>query len=363
MAEHPQTHPAPSKPGAYPRGPERSSGARIRHKLSSNENPLGASPAAVAAIQAAAEGLWEYPPFLDDELRSALAAHHGRGLTPDHFVTGNSGCDVLNLIARAFLVPGDEAVICRPTFPIYETTARAAGATIVPVDLPADTFRYDVDALLAAVTPATRLLYLCSPNNPTGILLSAQQWAGILAGLPERVIIVFDEVYYHFITAADRPDPLADAADGANVLVVHSFSKAYGLAGLRLGYAAGKPELVAQAAALRLPFHINALCFAAGLAALKDDAHVARTVEVTLAGRDWLYGQLRELGLEAWPSQANFVLFRCPTSAPAAAWAEKLQGHGILVRPAFGLPDCLRVSVGLPEANQAFIDALGTLLE
>ncbi len=177
------------------------------------------------------------------------------------------------------------------------------------------------------------------------------------------MIVVFDEVYYHFITAADRPDPLADAADGANVLIVHSFSKAYGLAGLRLGYAAGKPELVAQAAALRLPFHINALCFAAGLAALKDDAHVARTVEVTLAGRDWLYGQLRELGLEAWPSQANFVLFRCPTSAPAAAWAEKLQGHGILVRPAFGLPDCLRVSVGLPEANQAFIDALGTLLE
>ena len=353
MAEHSTTHSAPSTPAA-------SQAAHIRYRMSYNENPLGASPTAVAAIQEAAAGLAQYPPNLDDALRNALAGLHGRGLTPDHFVTGNSGCDILDLIARAFLTSGDEAVICRPTFPVYEATVRSASAAIAYVDLPADTFHYDVDALLAAVTERTRLLYLCSPNNPTGTLFSQTQLNALLAGLPERVLVVFDEVYYHFVTNPQRADPLAAILDKANVIVVHTFSKAYGLAGLRLGYAVARPELAAQLAALRRPFHLSTLCLVAGLAALQDEAHVQRTVEVTLAGRDWLYGQIRELGLEAWLSQANFVLLRCPV--PAAEWAEKLQGCGILVRPAFGLPDCLRVSVGLPEANQAFIVALGELV-
>ncbi len=228
------------------------------------------------------------------------------------------------------------------------------------VDLPQDTFLYDVDALLDAVTPRTRVLYLCSPNNPTGTLLSAAELDALLAKLPARVIVAFDEVYYHFITDAARPDAIGAALGGANVVVIHSFSKAYGLAGLRLGYAIAKPELASKLAALQRPFHLNTLCFVAGLAALADTAHVDRTVAVTLAGRDRLYGQIRELGLEAWPSQANFVLLRCPV--PAAQWAEALQGRGILVRPAFGLPDCLRVTVGLPEANQAFIEALAELV-
>lgn len=353
MAEHSTTPSAPPAPGA-------SQAAHVRYRMSYNENPLGASPAAVAAIQEAAAGLAQYPPNLDDTLRNALAGLHGRGLTPDHFVTGNSGCDILDLIARAFLNPGDEAVICRPTFPVYEATVRPAGAAIVHVDLPTDTFHYDVDALLAAVTERTRLLYVCSPNNPTGNLLSRPQLHALLAGLPERVLLVFDEVYYHFVTDPQRADPLAAVLDRANVIVVHTFSKAYGLAGLRLGYAVARPDLTAKITALRRSFYLSTLCLVAGLAALGDEEHVQRTVEITLAGRDWLYGQIRELGLQAWPSQANFILLRCPV--PAAQWSEKLQGQGILVRPAFGLPDCLRVSVGLPEANQAFIAALGELV-
>jgi histidinol-phosphate aminotransferase len=180
-----------------------------------------------------------------------------------------------------------------------------------------------------------------------------------MQALPERTVVVFDEVYYHFVTDNTRADPIDFVLEDANIVVLHSFSKAYGLAGLRLGYGIAKPELAQQVSALRLPFHLNTLCFEAGMAALADTDHVYETVAVTLAGRDWLIGQLRELGLEAWPSQSNFVLFRCPVAA--AEWAEKLEGYGILVRPAFGLPGHLRVTVGLPEANQAFIEALTEL--
>jgi histidinol-phosphate aminotransferase len=358
MTSHQQPQPSGAQP-AYPRGPERAQSADAVYKMSSNENPLGCSPAAAAAVQAAAAGLGDYPPFTDDKLRAALADLHGRGLTPDHFVTGNGGCDVLELIARSLLSPGDEVIICPPTFPVYAVTAKAEGASVVHVDLAPGTFAYRVDAMLEAVTHRTRLLYLCSPNNPTGNLLAQDQMDQIMAALPERAVIVFDEVYYHFVTQPDRPNPIDYVLRDANIVALHSFSKAYGLAGLRLGYCVAKPELAQTISALRRPFHINTLCFEAGMAALTDAAHVERTVEVTLAGRDWLIGQIRELGLDAWPSESNFVLFRCPV--PAAEWAQKLELHNILVRPAFGLPDCLRVTVGLPEANRVFIDVLAEL--
>ena len=260
---------------------------------------------------------------------------------------------------RALLSPGDEVIICPPTFPVYELTAKQAGSAIVTVPLQPGTFAWRVDAILDAVSSMTRLLYLCSPNNPTGSLLPLDQLNHIIDSLPQRVIVVFDEVYYHFISEQNRPDPVDYILQDANILALHSFSKAYGLAGLRLGYGIAKPQIARQISALQRPFHLNTLCFEAGLAALADTSHVEKTVAVTLAGRDWLIGHIRELGLEAWPSQSNFILFRCPV--PAIEWAEKLQGYNILVRPAFGLPDHLRVTVGLPEANHAFIDALSEL--
>ena len=368
-----QQKPPAGPQGSYPRGPERDRSAAVAmHKMSSNENPLGCSPVVAAAVQAVAFGLGDYPPYTDDKLRQGLAELHGRGLTPDHFVTGNGGCDVLELIARALLSsedeasssgvasPGAEVILCPPTFPIYALTASQAGAQLVEVPLQPDTFEYRVDAILDAITDKTRLLYLCSPNNPTGTLLQQAQLDAIMASVPERVVVVFDEVYYHFVSEPDRPDPIDYVLQDANIVALHSFSKAYGLAGLRLGYAIAKPEIAKQIASLRLPFHLNTLCFEAGMAALADTAHVEKTVEVTLVGRDWLIGQLRELGLDAWPSQSNFVLFRCP--APAAEWAQKLEDVNILVRPAFGLPDYLRVTVGLPESNRAFIDALAEIM-
>ncbi len=353
----------PSTSGAqdnYPRGPQRDPNAtETVYKMSSNENPLGCSASVAAAVQAAAAGLGDYPPYTDEKLRDALSEFHGRGLTRDHFITGNGGSDVLEMAARTLITPGDEVIICPPTFPIYELTAKNAGATIVEVPLLAGGYEVDVEAVLGAVTDKTRILYLCSPNNPTGTLLSQEKLDAIMAGLPDRVKVVFDEVYYHFISVENRPDPIDYVLDSANILVLHSFSKAYGLAGLRLGYGIAKPELIETVSRLKRPFHLNTLCFEAGLAALADPAHVEKTVDVTLAGRDWLIGHIRELGLEVWPSESNFVLFKCPV--PAMDWAQKLEGYGILVRPAFGLPDHLRVTVGLPEANQAFVDALAEI--
>ncbi len=214
-------------------------------------------------------------------------------------------------------VSPSEVIICPPTFPIYALTASQAGAQLVEVPLQPDTFEYRVDAILDAITDKTRLLYLCSPNNPTGTLLQQAQLDAIMASVPDRVVVVFDEVYYHFVSEPDRPDPIDYVLQDANIVALHSFSKAYGLAGLRLGYAIAKPEIAKQIASLRLPFHLNTLCFEAGMAALADTAHVEKTVEVTLVGRDWLIGQLRELGLDAWPSQSNFVLFRCPRPLPS----------------------------------------------
>jgi histidinol-phosphate aminotransferase len=282
----------------------------------------------------------------------------GRGLQPDNFFTGNGASDVLSMLAAAFLTPGDECLICRPTFPVYESTARRIGAAVVYADLDPENYTYDVETILAAISNRTRLLYLCSPNNPTGTFITAEQMETLVNNLPEHVLLVADEVYCHFVTRPDFPDTLAYVQAGKNVVIVHSFSKAFGLAGLRLGYAIAPAAIAGYLARMREPFHLSQLAIAAGLAGLRDSRHVAQTVEVTLAGRAWLHEKLTGLDLPVWPSQANFVLFRPPY--PAAAVSERLLRRGVIVRPMgqFYLPDHLRVTVGLPAENERFIAAL-----
>ncbi len=327
-------------------------------KLASNENPLGPSPLAVAALQQAIGGLNRYPPVGDDDLRAVLAEVIGRGLQPDNFFTGNGASDVLAMLATAFLAPGDECVICRPTFPVYESTARRSGAAVVYADLDPENYSYDVETILAAISGRTRLLYLCSPNNPTGTIITAEQMETLVNNLPEHVLLVADEVYYHFATRPDFPDTLAYVQAGKNVIIVHSFSKAFGLAGLRLGYAIAPAAITGYLARVREPFHLSQLALAAGLAGLRDHGHVEQTVKLMLDGRAWLYEKLTGLDLPVWPSQANFVLFRPPY--PAAEVSERLLRRGVIVRPMgqFYLPDHLRVTVGLPEENKRFVAAL-----
>lgn len=334
--------------------------ARPTYVMANNESPLGPSPAVVAAVQRNAAALGNYPPETDDALRSALAAFYGRGLGPDHFVAENGAATILDLVARVTLAPGDAAVICPPTFPIYAMIVEYLGGVVIPAPLDEATFAYDIDRMLAAVTPRTRLLYVCSPNNPTGNIITADQLARLLAGLPPEVLVVYDEVYHHFVTQTDRPDAIGRVLAGDNLIVIHSFAKAYGMAGLRLGYGIARPDIIRRLAPVRRPYYLGTLLFEAGLAALGDQAHIQKTVETTLAGRAWLYGQLQELGLQVWPGQGNFLLFACPV--PAHEWAAALEQRGILVRPAYGLPNHMRVSVGLPAANQALVEALGEII-
>ncbi|MBN1221538.1 MAG: histidinol-phosphate transaminase [Anaerolineae bacterium] len=327
-------------------------------KLASNESPLAPSPLAIKAIQEAAANLNRYPPMGDESLREVLAETIGRGTTPDHFVTGNGGCDVLSMMAASFLKQGDEGIICRPTFPVYEITAQRVGARMVYADLNPDHFTYDVKAILGAVTERTRLIYICNPNNPTGTTMTATQMEMLVNNAPTHVLIVADEAYHDFVTAGDYPDTLAHVLQGKNVAILHSFSKAYSLAGLRLGYAIAPPEIARYLSRARESFHLSQLVFAAGIASLRDRAHLEKMVALTLSGRAWLSQQLTNLRLPVWPSQSNFILFKPPF--PAALVSERLLQRGVIVRPMsqFYLPAYLRVTVGLPEENERFIAAL-----
>ncbi len=327
-------------------------------KLASNESPFGPSPKAVEAMQSAATGLNRYPPMGDEDLRAALVQSIGQGIEPDNFVTGNGGCDILNMLATAFMNPGDECIICRPTFPVYDITARRIGANVVYVDLDPEHFTYDIEAILGAITEQTRLVYVCSPNNPTGTTMSAEQMDALVNTLPPHVLLVTDEVYFHFATTTDFPNSLAYIREGKNVVILHSFSKAFGLAGLRLGYGIAPVEIAQYLSRARLPFHLDNVTVTGGIAGLSDTEYIQKTVEAVVTGRDYLHGQLTDMQIPVWASQANFVLFKPPFVA--ADVSERLLRRGVIVRPMtqFYLPIHLRATVGLPEENERFITAL-----
>jgi len=331
-------------------------------KLSSNESPLGPSPQVTEVIQTLAGTLNHYPDFTDNSLRQALADKIGHNIIPDQFITGNGACDVLMMIAEAFLEPGDEYIIARPTFPIYENINRKTGARAIYADLTEPDFHYDIAAMVQAITSKTKLIYLCSPNNPTGGIISAEAMDRLIQQLPDHVLLITDEVYHHFVTASDYPNSLSYVQQGKNVVIIHSFSKAYGLAGLRLGYAITTPPIADYVSRFRQPYHINKLTLAGGITALQDQSHVQQTVNLVLQGRMWLASQLVAFQLPIWPSEANFILFKPPFSS--VSLSEQLKQRGVMVRPMTGfyLPDYMRVSVGLPEENQRFIQALAEIL-
>lgn len=337
-------------------------GGTVRYRMCFNENPAGPSPRAVEAVRAAAASLHLYPAPTDQRLCEALAAYHGRGLSTAHFLVADSGYEVLDLVARAFLRAGDEFIVCPPTFGVYERTARLQEARPVTVPLRPESFAHDVEGILAAVTARSRLLYLCNPNNPTGAMLTAPQMTTLLDRLPPHVTVVADEVYQHYVDRPAFPDSIGHLLAGGNLIVIQSFSKSFGLAGLRLGYGIGRPELMARLRPFARIFHVNALATAAALAALEDGAHLERSVAIVREGRRLVAAGLTALGVRVWPTETNFILFQPP--GPARPLYEALLARGILVRDVErdGIPGSLRVSVGMPEANAAFLDAVRTIL-
>ena len=336
--------------------------SNMPYRLHYNENPLGPSPAVLARIRDHLAGLSLYPHRDDEVLRNCLADFYGRGVTPAHLFSTYSGSEALDLIARVYLEPGDEVIVCSPTFHVYARTAAWQGAKVVDVPLDEEDFSVRVGAVTGAVTDRTRLVYVGNPNNPTGSIVTRDDMERLHAGLPDRVALVTDEVYHHFVTHPDYPDSLADVAAGRNVIVLHSFSKVYGLAGLRVGVAISRPDIIERLARLRRTFHLGSLEMEAAMAAIGDQAHVEQSVALAERGKKRLYAAFDRLRIRYWPSEGNFILFRTPILADDLA-ARVAEG-GVLVGSGsrFGLTHSIRVSVGLPDANQAFISTLERIL-
>ena len=323
--------------------------------LSANENPLGPSPAVVRAIAANAGLVHRYPDSQGNALRAALAEK--LSVEPRNIVLGNGSSEIFDLLARALFCEGGEAVIGWPSFPSYRATVERAGGKVTLVPL-AD-HAYDLDAIAASVGPETRLVILGNPNNPTGLALSRAALDRFLSRLPGGPVVCLDEAYteYAVEAKADLPNSLDYIAAGRSIIVVRTLSKAYGLAGLRIGYAIAHEPLARSLNNQRQRFNTSSLAQIAAVAALGDSDHLASTIALNKSGRDWLAARLSALGLFFLPSEANFLLVRV---GDGARFCQDLKEGGVLVKQldAFDLPEYIRVSVGTPDENARFIECL-----
>lgn len=331
-------------------------------KMASNENPLGPSPRALEAASRMLAQAHRYPSLAEQELRRKLAAALGHGLTPDNFLLANGATDALRLIAQAFIFEGGNAVMGGVTFPMYCLLTTAFGGVAREV-APGAGYRQDLGAMGRQMDGDTRLVFLCSPNNPTGDIITQTEMDAFLSRLPGHVVCVSDESYCDYVSAPDYADNLSAIVEGRNVLVVRSFSKSAGLANLRIGYVAGPPVLIAYLQHARVPFHVGDIAAAAAAGSLDDAEYRCRSRETVQAGRSYLFHALQELGLCALPSQANFVTIVDPPLEPAVL-VEALLRRGIIIRTmaAFGLPNAVRVSVGTAQANETFVETLRQVL-
>ncbi|HVS54392.1 MAG TPA: histidinol-phosphate transaminase [Opitutaceae bacterium] len=320
-------------------------------KLASNENPFGPSPKAVAAAKRALEHGELYPDGGCFELRQKLAAQ--RGLGADQFVVGNGSNEIIELLGHAFLGAGDEVVMAAPAFVVYKLVTLLFGAKAVEV--PLRDWRHDLEKIAAAVTPRTKLVFVCSPNNPTGTANTEAELLAFARALPAHVVAVFDEAYAEFVERAPDLRPLI--AEGRNVICLRTFSKIYGLASLRIGYGYASAELCGLLNRVRQPFNVNAIAQAAAVAALDDAAFAEKTARENRAGLAQLERGGRELGLEIVPSVANFMLVKVGDGLRVF---DALQRRGVIVRPvkSYGLPEWIRVTVGTREQNERLLAEL-----
>ncbi|MCP9455086.1 MAG: histidinol-phosphate transaminase [Nitrospira sp.] len=323
-------------------------------KLASNENPLGPSPKALRALSEVTQSVHRYPDGGGYRLRQALAERWKVSI--EHLILGNGSDELLGLLARAFLAPGDEAVMADHTFVIYKMEVTAAHGR--PVVVPLRNWTHDLDAMARAITPRTRLLFVCNPNNPTGTMVSADEVTTLMASVPDDVIVVFDEAYYEYVRAPQFPDTVSYVREGKNVVVLRTFSKIFGLAGLRIGYGITTPEIVGILNRIRPPFNANSLAQHAAVAALGDEEHVARSRAVNAQGMEQVREGLKTLGLIPIPSQTNFLYF--DVGRDGRQVFEALLRQGIIVRHLEGT--MLRVTIGQVDENAAFLEALKRVL-
>ncbi len=322
-------------------------------KLASNENPRGPSAAVRVAILRAVDELCRYPDGNGFALKAALSERHG--VAPDRIVLGNGSNDILELVTQAFLRPGDQAVYSRHAFAVYPLAVQARGAA--GIEVPARDFGHDLPAMRAAITPATRVLFVANPNNPTGTWIAPDVLEAFIASIPEDVLVVLDAAYDEYLEPAQQVRSAAWTGKYPNLIVSRTFSKAYGLAALRVGYGIMNADVAGMLNRVRQPFNVNALAQAAAVAALADTEYVDVSRALNREGMRELEDGAKALGLEFIPSHGNFLLLRV---GDAERVFRRLLAQGVIVRPVanYALPEYLRVTVGLPAENRRFLDAL-----
>ncbi len=327
-------------------------------KIASNENPLGPSPLAVEAIREAMMNLHRYPDSSGYGLIEKIAAK--RGVKPANIVLGNGSDDIIGMLTTALLSPGDEVIMPRPSFLMYEISTRSAGAK--PVSVPLNGLSIDLEAIGKKITTQTRMIFVCNPNNPTGTVISRGDFQRFLEKIPRDVVIVIDEAYIEFVRDRECIHGVDCLDSGWPVVTMRTFSKAYGLAGLRVGYGVMPDALAEVLNRIRMPFNTSLLAQAGATAALDDEAFLARTIRLIHDGLDSLYDSLNNLGVPYFRTQANFFLIDVGRNADDVF--EHMLRQGVIVRSmtSYGYPEYIRINVGLPEENARFIDALKKVL-
>jgi histidinol-phosphate aminotransferase len=324
-------------------------------KLASNENPLGPSPNAVEAMRAALENAHLYPDGSGFYLCKAIATK--LGLKPQNVILGNGSNEIIEFLGHAFLNPGDDVITCQHAFIVYKLLATAFN--VRTIETPTPDYQQNLDAMLEAITAKTRLIFIPNPNNPTGTLVSHGAIDHFMSRVPNKIIVIFDEAYFEFLD--DPPDTLRFVREGRNVVVLRTFSKIHGLAGLRIGYAVAAPEMLEVLHKTRQPFNVNSIAQAGALAALGDEAHLRETKRIVDEGRAYLQEQFAHMRIPFVPAVANFVMVKV---GGGCAVFEELLRRKIIVRPlkGYGLPEWVRISVGTMEDNKKLIAALSDMI-
>jgi histidinol-phosphate aminotransferase len=361
MPARPEPRPGVLEIEAYVPGKSAAAGVAKIHKLSSNETPLGPSPKAMAAVREAGH-LELYPDGSATALREAIAGRYG--LDPNRIVCGSGSDELLSLIANAYVSPGDEGIFTAHGFLVYRIAILAAGG--VPVVAEERDYRAEVDAILAKVTPKTKIVFLANPNNPTGTYIPFDEVKRLHAALPPHVLLVLDAAYAEYVRRNDYASGLELVATAENVVMTRTFSKIYGLANLRLGWMVAPAHIVDAVNRIRGPFNVNGLAIAAGIAAIADETHLAKALEHNDRWLAWLTREIESLGLKVTPSVGNFLLIHFPnepgrTAKDADAF---LTARGLILRrvDAYGLPHALRLTIGQEEANRLVVSGLKDFL-
>jgi len=338
----------PYEPGKPIKELERENSIRQAEKLASNENPLGPSRKAMWAMRRAIREAHLYPESSCYYLRDRLAQE--LSVSADRLIFGNGSNEIIELLARGFVSEGDEVISSEHTFLVYPILTKVCGAVFKAV--PMKDYRYDLEGILRAITPKTKIIFIANPNNPTGTFVTAKEVESFLKKVPGNIVVCFDEAYFDFVDAADFPRVLDMMNEGhANVIVLRTFSKAYGLAGLRIGYGVASPEMIGYLHKVRQPFNVNAIAQAGALAALEDKFFLWRTKWLVVRGRKFFYRRLKKLGLTCLPSQANFVLINVKSSGDELY--RDLLKSGMIIRPmsAYQFPEWIRVTIGRRTQN------------